>query len=221
MDITNSRYTQNEELANALSHLAGTLLAIFGSVLLMIKSIESGSGWHIVSSAVFGSSMVILYFSSTMTHWLYPGRAKEIFFTLDQVAIFLLIAGTYTPLTLIALHGPLGWIVFGLEWGLAATGIILKAARPTEFNKGVNLFFILVYALMGWMLLIVIAPVLKSIPLMGVIWILIGGLSYTVGIFFYRKARFFHHHLVWHVLVITGTLSHFFCIYYYVLPLSL
>jgi len=218
--LTNSRYSKNEELANALSHLAGTLLAITGLVLLVVKSVQLGTGWHIVSSAIFGASMVILYFSSTMTHWLNPGKAKEVFFTLDQVAIFLLIAGTYTPLTLVALHGHFGWVLFGLEWGLAAIGIGIKLANQTKFNKGVNMFYILLYAAMGWMVLVAIVPTFRNVPLMGVLWILIGGLLYTIGIFFYRKARFRYHHLVWHLLVIAGTASHFFGIYFYILPIS-
>lgn len=221
MEQTNSRYSKNEELANALSHFAGTLLAVVGLVLLLVKSVQLGTGWHIVSSAVFGASMVILYFSSTMTHWLKPGKGKEFFFTLDQIAIFLLIAGTYTPLTLVALHGPLGWVIFGLEWGLAATGIILKLTKPSEFNKGVNLFYILLYVAMGWMVLIVLVPAFKIIPLMGVLSIIIGGLCYSIGIYFYRKATFNQHHLVWHLLVIAGTVSHFLGIYYYILPLTL
>ncbi len=219
-EILNSRYTKGEELANALSHLTGTLLAIAGLVLLLIKSAQLGTGWHVVSSAIFGASMIILYFSSTMTHWLSPGPAKEWFFTLDQIAIFLLIAGTYTPFTLVALHGPFGWVIFGLEWGLAAIGITIKLAKPTQFNSGVNLFYILLYAAMGWMLLIAIVPTYKVVPLMGVLWILIGGLCYTIGIFFYRKAKFKYHHLVWHLLVLAGTLSHFFGIYHYILPIT-
>jgi hemolysin III len=213
-----SRYSQNEELANALSHLAGTLLAIAATVLMIVKAARVGNGWHIVSTAVFGATMIILFFSSTMTHWLRQGKAKDVFFTLDQIAIFTLIAGTYTPFTLVALHGPIGWVIFGLEWGLALTGITVKLVKPTQFNQGVNLFYILLYAAMGWMVLIVIVPIFKSLPLMGVLWILIGGLCYTIGIYFYRKARFHHHHLVWHLLVIAGAASHFLGIYYYVLP---
>ena len=217
----NSRYTKSEELASAISHLTGTVLATIGLVLLLVKAVHLGTGWHIVSSAIFGASMIVLYFSSTMTHWLRPGKAKEFFFTLDQVAIFLLIAGTYTPFTLVALHGPVGWIIFGLEWGLAIAGITVKLAKPGKFNSGVNLFYILLYAAMGWMILIAIVPTYNSMPLMGVIWILAGGLCYTIGIYFYKKARFKHNHLVWHLLVIAGTLSHFISIYYYVLPISI
>jgi hemolysin III len=212
-----SRYSQNEELANALSHLAGTLLAIAATVLMIVKAARVGNAWHIVSVAVFGATMILLFFSSTMTHWLRQGKAKNVFFTLDQIAIFTLIAGTYTPFTLVSLHGPVGWVIFGLEWGLALTGIIVKLVKPTQFNQGVNLFYIILYAAMGWMVLIVIVPVFKSLPLMGVLWVLIGGLCYTIGIYFYRKARFNHHHLVWHLLVIAGAASHFLGIYYYVL----
>ncbi|MBT3751605.1 MAG: hemolysin III family protein [Bacteroidetes bacterium] len=217
----NSRYSKGEELANAISHLAGTLLAITALVLLVVRSVQIGTGWHIVSSSVFGASMVILYFSSTMTHWLQPGKAKEVFFTLDQVAIFLLIAGTYTPFTLVALHGPLGWVIFGLEWGLAIIGITIKLTKPTKFNAGVNVFYILLYAAMGWMLLIALVPIFKSVSQTGVLWILAGGLCYTIGIFFYRKARFKYHHLVWHILVLAGTISHFVGIYYFVIPISI
>ncbi len=215
----NSRYTLKEELANALSHLAGAIFAVVALVLLVVKATRIGNGWHITSSAVFGATMIILFYSSTMTHWLRPGKAKDVFFTIDQIAIFTLIAGTYTPFTLIALHGPFGWVIFGLEWGLALAGISIKLVRPTNFNQGVNLFYILLYAAMGWMLVIAIVPIYKSLSLMGVLWILIGGLCYTIGIFFYRLARFKNHHLVWHLLVVAGAAAHFFGIYYYVLPI--
>ncbi len=217
---TPSRYTRQEELANAISHLIGTFLAIAALVLMVVKAARIGTGWHIVSTAIFGATMILLFFSSTMTHWLRAGRAKDIFFTIDQIAIFTLIAGTYTPFTLIALNGPFGWVIFGLEWGLAAIGITIKLAKPTQFNQGVNLFYILLYAAMGWMVLIAIVPVFKSIPLMGVLWLLTGGLAYTIGIYFYKKARFPHNHLVWHLLVIAGALSHFFAVFFYVLPIS-
>ncbi|MFA6126184.1 MAG: hemolysin III family protein [Bacteroidales bacterium] len=215
-----SRYSNNEELANALSHLAGTVLATAALVLLVVKADRIGNAWHIVSSAIFGATMIALFFSSTMTHWLRHGKAKDVFFTFDQIAIFTLIAGTYTPFTLIALHGALGWVIFGLEWGLALAGITIKLARPTKFHQGVNLSYILLYAAMGWMVLIVIVPLYKSLPLMGILWIFIGAICYTVGIFFYRKARFKYSHLVWHLLVIAGAVAFFFAIYHYVLPVS-
>lgn len=216
-----SKYSKNEEVASALSHLAGALLAAVALVLMVIKAARIGNAWHIVSTAIFGATMIILFFSSTMTHWLKQGKAKDVFFTIDQIAIFTLIAGTYTPFTLVALHGPFGWVIFGLEWGLALIGITIKLAKPTKFNQGVNLFYILLYAAMGWMVLIAIVPLYNSLPLMGVLWILIGGFCYTIGIFFFRFGRFKYHHLVWHLLVIAGAASHFIAIYYYLLPITI
>ncbi|HBB92868.1 MAG TPA: hemolysin D [Bacteroidales bacterium] len=221
MSTNKPRYTEGEEFANALSHLIGVFLAIAALVLMVVKAARIGNGWHIVTTAIFGATMIILFFSSTMTHWLKPGRAKDLFFTVDQIAIFTLIAGTYTPFTLVALHGPFGWVIFGLEWGLALIGIVIKLARPTNFSSGVNLFYILLYAAMGWMVLIAIPQIFRSLPVMGVLWILIGGLCYTIGIYFYRQAKFLYSHLIWHLLVIAGAASHFFGIYYYLLPITL
>lgn len=220
MTESTSRYSKNEELANALSHLTGAALATAALVLLIVKAARVGNAWHIVSTAIFGATMIILFFSSTMTHWLRAGKAKDFFFTFDQIAIFTLIAGTYTPFTLVALHGTFGWVIFGLEWGLAIMGITIKLAKPTRFSQGVNLFYILLYAAMGWMVLIAIAPLYKSMSPMGLLWILIGGFCYTIGIFFFRFGRFKYHHLVWHLLVLAGAASHFFAIYYYLLPIA-
>ena len=214
------RFSHGEELANSISHLIGALLATAGLVLMVVFSALKGSAWHVVSSSVFGSTMVILYISSTLNHWLKPGKSKEFFFTFDQIAIFMLIAGTYTPLTLVVLHGPFGWTIFGIEWGLALTGTIIRIARPAKFDKGVNLFFILTYAIMGWMIIIAIFHVIKVLPLMGVLWILIGGACYTLGILFYKVMKFRFHHLIWHLFVIAGSISHFFAIFFYVIPIQ-
>lgn len=214
------RFTLREELANSISHLTGALLATAGLVLMVIFSVIRGSAWHVISSSIFGSSMVILYISSTLNHWLKPGKVKEFFFNFDQIAIFMLIAGTYTPLTLIALHGPFGWTIFGIEWGLALTGTIVKIAKPTKFESGVNIFFILLYVIMGWMIIVAIVPVFKAMPLMGVLWILIGGLCYSIGILFYKALKFRYHHLIWHLFVIAGSVSHFFGIFFYVIPIQ-
>lgn len=212
-----SRYSKGEELASAISHLTGAVLGAVALVLMVIRASQIGNGWHIVSTALFGVTMIILFFSSTMTHWLKHGKAKDFFFTLDQIAIFTLIAGTYTPFTLVALHGPFGWVIFGIEWGLAAMGITIKLIKPTKFSQGVNLFYVLLYAAMGWMVLIAIVPIYKSLTIMGLIWILIGGFCYTIGIFFFRFGRFKYHHLVWHLLVIAGAAAHFIAVYYFLL----
>lgn len=216
-----ARFTYREEVANAISHLVGAFLSVAALTLMIVFSAKNGTAWHVVSTAVFGSTLIILYLSSTFTHWLKPGRIKETFFTVDQIAIFFLIAGTYTPLALVAMHGTVGWIVFGIEWGLALTGSLIRILRPREYNSGVNLFYIILYAAMGWLFVFAIVPILKSIPLMGIIWILIGGLFYTIGIFFYKKATFKYHHLVWHLMVLGGSISHFIAIFFYVIPISL
>lgn len=215
---THRRFTRGEERANALSHFAGALLAIAGLVLMMVYSVRLGNAWHITSTAVFGASMVFLYISSTLTHFLKPGKIKDFFFTFDKIAIFILIAGTYTPLALIVLRGGFGWTIFGIEWGLAIIGSYLVIRNPVGYEKGVGRFTVLAYALMGWLIIIAIVPVIRSLPLMGWLWILIGGVAYSLGILFYNTWRFKYHHLVWHLFVIAGSLSHFFAIFFYVIP---
>jgi len=216
----NQRFTHAEELANAISHLTGVFMGVAGLVLMVVFSAIHGNAWHIVSSSIFGFTIILLYLSSTLNHWLPPGRSKDFFFNFDQVAIFLLIAGTYTPFALIALNGALGWTIFGIEWGLAITGILVKILKPNKFETGVNVFFILVYIIMGWLVLIAIVPVIRVLPLMGLIWLFLGGSLYTFGTLIYKLAKFRFHHLIWHLFVIAGTISHFFAVYFYVLPLK-
>jgi hemolysin III len=214
---TNNRFTAREDLANALSHLAGTLLSTAALVLMVVFSILRGNAWHIVSSAIFGSSMIFLYLSSTITHWLRAGNAKERFFIFDRSAIFVLIAGTYTPLALIVLHGPIGWVVFGIEWGLAIIGITRLLIKSNRFEDGVSFVDILIYVLMGWLVIFFSGPVLRSVPFMCYLWIIIGGLFYTLGIIFFRVVKFRYHHLLWHLMVIGGSVSHFIAIFFYVI----
>jgi len=220
MAAITKRFSASEELANALSHFIGALLASGGLTLMVVYSAVRGDAWHIVSTAVFGTTMLVLYTSSTFNHALQPGRGKEFFFNFDQVAIFLLIAGTYTPITLVLLRNGIGWTIFSLEWGLAIFGIVLKLLKPNRFESGVNYFFIALYALMGWMLLIGIGPIARSISTMGLAWIFIGGGCYILGILFYKSIRFPYHHLVWHLFVIAGSVSHFFAIFFHVIPAS-
>lgn len=214
------RFTPREEIANFVSHFAGAVLAGAMLALMIFASAQKGNAWHIVTTAIFGSTMVLLYFSSAVAHGLPTGRGKQVFFIIDQAAIFLLIAGTYTPLALVALHGAFGWVIFGLQWAMAISGIILKIVKPNRVEAGVDIIGIVIYALMGWMLLIAIVPLTRALPLMGLIWIFIGGACYTFGIIFYRKAKFRYAHLVWHLMVLAGSISHFFAIYFYVIPIS-
>ncbi len=211
-------FTKGEELANAISHLTGTVLAVAGLVLMLVFSVIKGNGWHVVSTAVFGSSMVILYLSSTFTHWLKPGKAKDFFFILDQVAIFLLIAGTYTPVALAALRGTYGWIMFGIEWGMALAGIIYRISRPNRYESGVGLLSVVLYALMGWLFLFFILAVLRMMPSGGIIWIFIGGAFYSLGILFFITKKLKYHHLIWHLFVIAGSVSHFIAVFFYIIP---
>ncbi len=214
----NIKFSRGEELANAISHFSGALLAVAGLVLMVHFSIVNGTGWHVVSTSIFGSSMIVLYISSTMTHILPMGRAKDRFFNFDRIAIYLLIAGTYTPIALLTLHGPLGWLIFGIEWGLAIVGTLMILTRPGDYNAGVSTFYVVSYAVMGWLVLIAIVPILNTLPLMGTLWILIGGVCYTLGILFFKVIKFPYHHLVWHLLVLAGTISHFFAVFFYMIP---
>jgi hemolysin III len=214
----NIKFSRGEELANAISHFLGALLAVVGLVLMVHFSIVNGNGWHVVSTSIFGSSMIVLYISSTMTHILPMGRAKDRFFNFDRIAIYLLIAGTYTPIALLTLHGPLGWVIFGIEWGLAIVGTLMILTRPGDYNTGVSTFYVVSYAVMGWLMLIAIVPIMNALPLMGTLWILIGGVCYTLGILFFKVIKFPYHHLVWHMFVLAGTISHFFAVFFYMIP---
>lgn len=214
----NTKFTRGEELANAISHFIGAILAVVGLVLMVYFSIAHGNIWHLVSTSIFGASMILLYLSSTLTHMLPMGKAKDFFFNFDRIAIYLLIAGTYTPIALVTLNGPLGWVVLGLEWGFVIVGTTLILTRPGDYKTGVNTFYVVSYALMGWLILIAVVPIVKALPLMGSLWILIGGLSYTIGIIFFKLIRFPYHHLVWHLLVLAGSISHFIAVFFYIIP---
>lgn len=214
----NIKFSRREELANAISHFSGALLAVLALVLMVYQSVRHGNSWHVVSTTIFGASMIVLYISSTLTHILPMGKTKDLFFNFDRIAIYFLIAGTYTPIALVTLSGPLGWVIFGIEWGLALLGSFLILRKPGDYNTGVNAFYVISYAVMGWLILIVIIPIFRILPLMGSLWILIGGLCYTLGIVFFKLVRFPYHHLVWHLLVVAGTVSHFFAVYFYIIP---
>jgi len=220
MSIKKREFTRAEELANAISHLTGTMLAIAGLILMLVFSVIKGNAWHIITTAVFGSSMVILYLSSTFTHWLKPGKAKDFFFNMDQIAIFLLIAGTYTPVSLVALKGVYGWLMFGIEWAMALAGIIFRIIRPNKYESGVGIFNVIIYAFMGCLFLFFIIPVLKMMSPAGIAWIFAGGAFYLLGILFFQFRRFKYHHLIWHLFVLAGSISHFIAIFFYIIPVN-
>lgn len=213
-----ARFTKGEELSNAISHGLGWVFSIVATVLLVITASRHGKAIGIVSAAIFGASMINLYMSSTMNHSLRLGtKAKDFFHNYDQIAIYLLIAGSYTPIALVGLEGDWGWTMFGLQWGLALIGIVAKLFIPNKFEKGVNIITVSSFVLMGWMLLFFLIPIFNNINSAGIWLLFIGGFSYTFGVIFFKlEGKLPYAHLIWHLFVIGGTVCHWcaiqFCI---------
>ena len=216
--MSQKRFTKTEELANTISHGLAAAFAITGLVLLVVFAAKNGTARHVVSFVIFGTTMTLLYLSSSLNHGLPHGRAKEFFHNFDQIAIFLLIAGTYTPLSLVALRGDWGWTMFGAQWGFALAGIVTKLFLPNKFEKGVHLFFIISYVIMGWMLLFFLLPIFRNIAPMGIAFIFMGGACYTFGTVFFKLEKLPYSHLVWHLFVIAGSVLHWVAIMRYLLP---
>jgi hemolysin III len=204
--------TLGEEIANSISHGMGLLLALAGTPVLAYSALRRGDAAFSIAAAVFALTMVLLYGASTVYHALPRGRAKQVFNVLDHSAIYLLIAGTYTPFTLGVLRGTWGWTLFGLVWGLALLGVALKAtSRMSHPLLSTGL-----YLAMGWLVLIAIKPLVHSIPAAGLAWLVAGGLAYTAGVlFFVADSRWRYSHFVWHLFVLAGTVCHFFAVLWY------
>jgi hemolysin III len=202
-----------EEILNAVTHGVGALLAMLGLVVLAVAAYMYGSIWHIVSFSMYGATLVLLYLASTLYHSSTGPKIKYIFKVFDHAAIYLLIAGTYTPFTLVLLHGVLGWTIFGVVWSLACVGIVL-----TVFIQRFKLLSTLCYLGMGWMILVCLKPLAAVLPAAGLGWLIAGGVFYTVGSIFYLWRRLPYNHAVWHLFVLAGSVSHFITVYYYVLP---
>ncbi len=201
-------FSKGEEIANAITHGIGVILSIAGLVLLIVFSALNGSALHVVSFTIFGATMVILYTSSTLVHALPPGKAKDLFEIFDHSSIYLFIAGTYTPFTLLVIKGGLGWTMFGVIWGLALAGIVFKA----YFVKKFLFTSTLLYLLMGWLVVLGWNRIVENIAYEGVVLLVAGGLCYTIGTIFYMWRAFKYHHMVWHLFVLAGTICHFFCV---------
>ncbi len=201
------------ERFNSISHLVGLLFAVTGLTVLVTLAARQGDPWKIVSFSIYGTTLVLLYGSSTLYHSL-RGRAKRIFRSLDHHAIYLLIAGTYTPFSLVTLRGRWGWSLFGAVWGLALAGIIGES-RP---RPGPRIVPVILYLLMGWLALAALHPLFRALPLAGVLWLFAGGVFYTVGvIFFALDTRLRHGHGIWHLCVLAGSVCHYLAIAFYVL----
>ena len=211
---TAKRYSFAEEIANSITHGLGAALSITALILLTVLSGRSGDPWRIVSFAIYGSTLIILYTSSTLYHSFQNPTAKKVFRYFDHSSIYLLIAGTYTPFTLVSLRGGWGWTLFGMIWGFAAFGLIM-----TIFGFGRSrILASFIYIGMGWLVVIAIKPLVNAIPPGGLAWLVAGGLFYTFGVLFYIWKRLPFNHTIWHLFVLGGSVCHFFAVFYYVLP---
>ena len=200
------------ERFNTWTHLFGALFALAGAVVLLILTIPGGDGWKIFAVSVYGATLVTLYSISTIYHGV-RGRAKRVLRKLDHLSIYLLIAGSYTPFCLITLRGPWGWSLFGIIWSLAAIGM-LQEIKPRSEARVMSL---VIYAVMGWIVLVAIRPLLENLGIAGFVWLAAGGVLYTVGIVFFAfDGRFRHWHGIWHLFVIAGSLMHYIAILFYV-----
>jgi hemolysin III len=200
------------ERFNSISHLIGSAAALAGTACLIVVAARQGDPWKVVSFSIYGTSLVLLYSFSTLYHSL-PGRGKAVFRTLDHLAIYLLIAGTYTPFTLVTLRGPWGWSIFGVVWALALFGIVLD----TLGTRGARTVSLVIYLLMGWLIVVALKPLLQALPTTGTVWLLLGGVFYTSGVFFYvLDEKVTHFHGIWHLFVMAGSLSHYVAIFNFV-----
>jgi len=200
-----------EEIANSVSHGIGLLLALAGFSILVASTLQRGVVSEIVGATVFATTMVLLYSTSMLFHAFPQSRAKRVFQVLDHSAIYLLIAGTYTPFTLGVLYGAWGWILFGLVWSMAAAGILLKAIGGIRYNTASTL----VYIAMGWVVVIAADQVWALVPKWGIFWLFAGGVAYTLGAVFFLAERIRYFHFVWHLFVIAGTACHFIAVFWY------
>lgn len=201
--------SKGEEAANSLSHGAGLLAALAGTPILIQHALDQVSICFLVGTSVFAATIIFLYLTSTLYHALPIGKAKHVFRLIEHSAIFFLIAGTYTPFTLGVLNGTWGWTLFGIIWGLAIIGVILKLYHQASHP----MLFTILYLLMGWVIVIAIDPLLNRVPTEGLLLLLAGGLSYTAGVvFFILDSRLTYAHFIWHLCVIAGTACHYFAV---------
>ncbi|HEX9941706.1 MAG TPA: hemolysin III family protein [Thermoanaerobaculia bacterium] len=210
------RYTLGEEIANCVIHGIGIVLALAGLGVLTALSRLHGTAYHVVGCSIFGTTLVLLYTTSTLYHSIPHARAKPVLRALDHSAIFLLIAGTYTPFSLVNLRGPWGWTLLGVIWTLALLGIVVRVTLGRRSNAAAVGF----YVAMGWTVVVAIKPLVTHVAPGGVLLLLIGGLVYTAGAAFYLWKRLPYHHAIWHAFVLLGSIFHFFAILLYVIPLA-
>jgi hemolysin III len=204
--------SRGEEFANSISHGFGLIAAVVATPFLIRHAVRHGDAWFVVGASIFATTMVLLYLASTLYHALPVGRAKRVFRVIEHSAIFLLIAGTYTPFTLGVLRGAWGWTLFGLVWSIALAGLTLKALNRMShpiLSTGL-------YLLMGWLIVIAAHPLSDRMPTSGLLWLVAGGLAYTAGVVFFAfDSRLRYGHFIWHLFVMAGTACHYFAVLWY------
>ncbi len=204
-------YSLGEEIANSITHGIGAALSVAGLVLLVVFASLYGDVWRVVSFSIYGSCLIILYLASTLYHSFPQPRVKRVFRILDHSSIYLLIAGTYTPITLVSMRGFWGWTLFGLIWGMAIGGIVFKAFLTGKFR----VLSIVSYMVMGWLALFALKPMLLALPPGMFLWLIIGGLCYSLGIIFFGLKKLPYNHAIWHLFVLGGSITHFFGMLFY------
>ncbi|RKY37548.1 MAG: hemolysin III family protein [Candidatus Omnitrophota bacterium] len=207
----NRQQSLGEEIANSVTHGIGTVLSIVALVLLIVFASKYGDVWRIVSFSIYGSTLFLLYLASTLYHSFTNKRVKRFFRILDHLSIYLLIAGTYTPVTLVSMRGPWGWTLFGLIWAMAIGGIIAKIFLLGKY-KIVSVLF---YVVMGWLIVIAFKPMLQMVPKGLILWLFIGGVFYTLGLIFYACNKVPYFHFIWHLFVLCGSTAHFLGMLFY------
>lgn len=206
MDEKNENfYTKGEEIANAITHGVGAALAIAALVILIIASAMRGTAWHVVSFIIYGATQFILYLESTLYHSITNKKAKHIFRKFDHMSIFILIAGTYTPFCLTILRGAIGWTIFGIVWGCTVVGIVLKSFNTGKYEK----LSTALYIAMGWIIIIAIVPLYKTMTWWGLTTLVLGGIAYTAGTYFFSHDEMNYNHGIWHLFVLLGSVFHF------------
>jgi len=209
-------YEPTEEKMNVISHLIGLILSIAALVLLVVFASLEGTAWHIVSFTIYGASLIVLYSASTLYHHAKTPKWRHKLNVFDHAAIYVLIAGTYTPFTLVVLEGWVGWTIFGVSWGLAITGVVLKLFYTGRFDRASTI----AYVLMGWLIIFAIKPLVNNLPFAGLMWLFGGGLAYTIGAILYSIKRIKFNHAIFHIFVLLGSFSHFVAVFFYVLPIK-
>ena len=209
------RYSSREEIASSITHGIGIFFSFIALIVMLYNAWNYGDAWSVAGALVFGVGLILTYTSSTLYHSFRKEKLKTLFRTFDHISIFILIAATYTPLTLISLRGSWGWSIFAVVWGLALFGIIVECTSLRRFR----LASVLLYLGMGWTIVVAAKPLMAMVERGGMILLLIGGLSYTFGCVFYAWKKLPYNHAIWHLFVIGGSCCHFFAILFYVLPL--